>query len=267
MRALLQDTLSHSPQFTSFIVLVVGARGLHRNTAARSPPACLAFAVPTLLPHGALAVSVAQVWTAVCKERTGWQGRGTRGRGAGCFIIGGKQNKADIPAHTRTHGHVHMVMTDQWVSVSLITTWSHTVGTDRSRIRCCEHFPICVPFAITGWLLIGAHVWIKVEKKTQTWASLDYHYLCLTFTYYLWFGVYNGILMAWEYCFLVREWDYVRWSECVRMCMHACVSVCANELINLNFSLCKRPTRVWNPGAEKVSVTSVARPRSTQERI
>lgn len=164
-RALLQDTLSHSPRFTSFIVLVVGARGLHRNTAARSPPACLAFAVPTLLPHGALAVSVAQVWTAVCKERTGWQGRGTRGRGAGRFIIGGTQDKAQVLAHTRTHQHVHMVMTDQRVSVSLITTWLHAVGIDRSRICCCVHFPICVPFAIMGRLLIGAHVWIKVGKK------------------------------------------------------------------------------------------------------
>lgn len=57
--------LHHSPQFTSFIVLVVGTRGLHRDAAARSPPARLAFAVPTLLPHGALAVSVAQVRTAI----------------------------------------------------------------------------------------------------------------------------------------------------------------------------------------------------------
>lgn len=118
MRALLQDTLSHSPQFTSFIVLVVGARGLHRNTAARSPPACLAFAVPTLLPHGALAVSVAQVWTAVCKERTGWRGRGTRGRGAGCFIIGGTQNKAHVLARTRTHTQTRSYGYDRLMSLN-----------------------------------------------------------------------------------------------------------------------------------------------------
>lgn len=65
---------SCSPQFTSFIVLVVSTRGLHCNTAARSPPAGLAFTVPALLPHGALAVPIAQVRTAVCEERTGGQG-------------------------------------------------------------------------------------------------------------------------------------------------------------------------------------------------
>lgn len=86
---LLPDIFSCSPQFTSFIVLVVSTRGLHCNTAARSPPACLAFTVPALLPHGALAVPIAQVRTAVCEERTGGQGgkggrkEEKRGRGDG----------------------------------------------------------------------------------------------------------------------------------------------------------------------------------------
>lgn len=65
------------PQFTSFVILVVSAGGLHGNTAAGAPPACLAFTVPTLLSHGALAVPVTQVRTAVCEEREG----GERGKG------------------------------------------------------------------------------------------------------------------------------------------------------------------------------------------
>lgn len=67
----MKQTCPVSPQFTSFVVLVVSTGGLHGNTAAGAPPACLAFAVPALLSHGALAVPVAQVRTAVCEERTG----------------------------------------------------------------------------------------------------------------------------------------------------------------------------------------------------
>lgn len=248
MRALQQGTLSHSPQFTSFIVLVVGARGLHRNTAARSPPACLAFAVPTLLPHGALAVSVAQVWTAVCKERTGWRGRGTRGRGAGCFIIGGTQNKAHVLAHTRTHGHVHMVMTDQWVSISLITTWLHAVGIDRSRACYCVHFPICVPFAIMGWLLIGAHVWIEAGGKKNLRQEphliiiISVSLLLITYdsVYIMGFWWPGSIASSWE-----NEIMFHGVNVCACICM--CVWVCANELTNLNFSFMQKTHQSLEP--------------------
>lgn len=232
MRALLQDTLSHSPQFTSFIVLVVGARGLHRNTAARSPPACLAFAVPTLLPHGALAVSVAQVWTAVCKERTGWRGRGMSGRGAGCFIIGGTQIKSHVLAHTRTHGHVHMVMTDPWISISLITTWLHAVGIDRWRIRCCAHFPICVPFTMMGWLLIGAHIWIKVRKKNLRHEphliiiiSASLLLITSNSVYIMGFWWPGSIAFSWENEIM---FDGVNVCACICMCVWVCVCVPMN---------------------------------------
>lgn len=53
--------------FTSFIVLVVSTGRLHGHTAAGAPPTGLAFAVPALLAHGALAVPVAQVRTTICE--------------------------------------------------------------------------------------------------------------------------------------------------------------------------------------------------------
>ena len=51
---------------TSFIVLVVGAGGLHGDAAAGTPPAGLALAVPAVLSHGALPVPVTQVRTTIC---------------------------------------------------------------------------------------------------------------------------------------------------------------------------------------------------------
>lgn len=52
---------------TSFVVLVVSTGRLHGHAAARTPPTGLAFAVPALLAHGALAVPVAQVRTTICE--------------------------------------------------------------------------------------------------------------------------------------------------------------------------------------------------------
>lgn len=70
--------------FTSFVVLVVSTGRLHGHTAAGAPPTGLAFAVPALLAHGALAVPVAQVRTTICEGedmRTKRRGGGVWGGG------------------------------------------------------------------------------------------------------------------------------------------------------------------------------------------
>lgn len=123
LRRLPPNIFSHFLQFTSFIVLVVSARCLHCNTATRSPPACLALTVPTLLPHGALAIPITQVRTAVCEKQTG----GERGREVrrnnkregrltyqSSIIINDKQ----ITSYP--HIHTHLCGYDRTVTLSLI---------------------------------------------------------------------------------------------------------------------------------------------------
>lgn len=67
--------------FTSLVVLVVSTGRLHGHAAAGAPPTGLAFAVPALLAHGALAVPVAQVRTTICEgdDRRTKEGRKVRG--------------------------------------------------------------------------------------------------------------------------------------------------------------------------------------------
>lgn len=71
--------------FTSFVVLVVSTGRLHGHTAAGAPPTGLAFAMPALLAHGALAVPIAQVRATICEgeDRTTKGGREVKGNSKG----------------------------------------------------------------------------------------------------------------------------------------------------------------------------------------
>lgn len=56
---------------TSFVVFVVVAGDLHGNAAACAPPASVAFTAPAVLTHNALAVTIAQAWTPICRKQDG----------------------------------------------------------------------------------------------------------------------------------------------------------------------------------------------------
>ena len=91
--------------FTSFVVLVVSTGRLHGHTAAGAPPTGLAFAVPALLAHGALAVAVAQVRTTICEgedKRTNGVREG-RGNSNGGEAI--REEECDVCHHTQTVAH------------------------------------------------------------------------------------------------------------------------------------------------------------------
>ena len=53
---------------TSFVILAVGAEGLHGDVASRPTPPGLADAVPTVLVQGTATVVVTQAWAALCSR-------------------------------------------------------------------------------------------------------------------------------------------------------------------------------------------------------